>query len=135
VRKDVLVQILEITTRRYRRFEVVALHGELDLAGAAELRSHLREACKTNNDRQILDLEDLAFIDSTGLSILVEFHLKTKAAGGGLILTGVQPAVARVFGITGLHNELRTADGLADAATELERIGREPGARPEGAEV
>jgi anti-sigma B factor antagonist len=135
VRKDVLVQILEISTHRYRRFEVVALRGELDLAGAAELRSHLRAACRANNDRQILDMEELAFIDSTGLSILVEFHLKTKAAGGGLILSGVQPAVARVFGITGLHGELRMADRVADAAAALERIGSGPDAPAAGAEA
>jgi anti-anti-sigma factor len=126
---------LEITTRRFRRFEVVALHGELDLAGAPELRSRLHAACKAGDNLLILDMAELAFTDSTGLSILVEYHMKTKTAGGGLVLSGVRPPVARVFAITGLHSELRIADGLEDAAAALERIGPEPDVRPRAAGI
>ena len=129
------MQILEITTRRHRRFDIVALRGELDLAGAADLRARLRAACKANNDLLILDMTELEFTDSTGLAILVEYHSKTKTSGGGMVLTGVRPTVARVLGITGLDRELTITDRLDDAVAALERLDREPPEQPEEVEV
>jgi anti-anti-sigma factor len=121
-----LVQVLQIATRRYRRVSVVALRGELDIAGAIDLRTHLRAASKASNDRLILDLSELTFIDSTGLAILMEYHTKTRASGGHLILVGVQPTVARVLGISGLHGRLNTSERLDDAITTLEQTDRAP---------
>jgi anti-sigma B factor antagonist len=127
-----LVQVLQISTRHYRRVSVVALRGELDIAGAIDLRNHLRAASKASNDRLILDLSELTFIDSTGLAILVEYHAKTQASGGRLILAGVQPPVARVLGISGLNGRLNTSERLDDAITTLEQTDR---ALPEEAEA
>jgi anti-sigma B factor antagonist len=125
-RRDVLVQILEISTRRLAGYGVVAVRGELDVAGAPDLRTALRTACRDGEDMVILDLAELTFTDSSGLSILVEYHAKTKAAGGAMILTGIQPFVARVLGITGLDRELRIAARPDDAAATLQQIEREP---------
>jgi anti-anti-sigma factor len=115
VRKDVLVQLLEISTRQYERHAVVALRGELDLAGAGQLRARLRTACEENEGRVVLELSELAFVDSTGLAILVEYHEKTRVAGGRLTLVAPQPAVVRVLRITGLHELLKTCERLDDA--------------------
>jgi anti-sigma B factor antagonist len=108
------VQLLEISTRRAGRHAVVGLRGELDLAGAAELRSRLRTACADAGGRVALELSELSFIDSTGLSILVEYHEKARAAGGRLVLVAPQPGVVRVFGVTGLDRHLMVCDRLED---------------------
>lgn len=119
------MQLLGISIHRYRRLDIVGLSGELDLAGAPDLRNHLRTAAKANNDLLIVDLAELAFTDSTGLSILVEFHMKTKTAGGGMVLVAPRHAVARVLAITGLNRELRIVDELDEAVAALQPGGRE----------
>jgi anti-sigma B factor antagonist len=125
-----LVQLLEISNREHGRYAVVALRGELDLAGAAGLRDRLRAACDEHEGRVVLDLSELAFIDSTGLSILVEYHDKTRSAGGRLILLAPRPAVVKVLRITGLNERLTIRDRLDEVAAET----RSP-ARAEEAEV
>jgi anti-sigma B factor antagonist len=129
----VLVQLLEISTRRYRRYAVVALRGELDLAGASKLRDRLRSVCEEHEGRLVLELSELTFIDSTGLSILVEYQAKTQAAGGRLILLAPRPAVLRILDITGLDERLTICDRLDEfldgAAKDVDETG--PPARVE----
>lgn len=114
------MQLLEISTRQDGAYAVVALYGELDLAAADGLRNRLRTACDENAGRVVLDLSELTFIDSTGLSILVEYHNKTRQAGGGLILLDPRPAVVRILDITGLIERLTIRDSLADVSDEDE---------------
>lgn len=108
---------------------MVTLRGELDLAGESELRDRLRTACDENDGRVVLDLGELSFIDSTGLSILVEYHARTRAAGGRLVLLAPRPTVVRILNITGLDERLTICDRLDDADEAM------PSARPEEAEV
>lgn len=114
-------QLLEISTCRHGRHALVAVRGELDLAGAAEMRARLRRACEENEGRVILDLSELMFVDSTGLSILVEYHAKTRSAGGRLILVAPRPAVVRVLDITGLRERLYVCARL-DEVDHIDRI-------------
>jgi anti-sigma B factor antagonist len=61
----------EMHERRDERGVVrLSLSGELDLAVADRLRSRLRQLARSHAT-VILDLSDLQFIDSTGLSILL----------------------------------------------------------------
>lgn len=53
----------------------------------------------------------MGFIDSTGLGVLLGCLRRLKERDGTLALTGVQPAVERVFTITGL-DRVFTITGL-----------------------
>jgi anti-anti-sigma factor len=128
--KDVLVQLLEISNREYGRYAVVALRGELDLAGATGLRDRLRTERDEHEGRVVLDLSELTFIDSTGLSILVEYHEKTHAAGGRLILLAPREAVVKTLHITGLDERLTIRGRIEEIAAETR-----PSVRAEEAEV
>jgi anti-sigma B factor antagonist len=134
----VLVQLLEISTLQHGRYAVVTLRGELDLAGVSGLRDRLRTACDQNAGHVVLDLTDLTFIDSTGLSILVEYHNKTQAAGGRLILLAPRAAVLRILDITGLDERLTICDRIeevSDEAADHEVEETRSSARAEEAEV
>src|SRR5262249_26038458 len=51
---------------------VVSLAGELDLYNAEQVRSALLDACSTEPDVLVVDLEEVRFIDSTALGVLIE---------------------------------------------------------------
>jgi anti-sigma B factor antagonist len=81
---------------------VVALSGELDLNSAPALRDCLAGLAEEGETQIVLDLTDLDFVDSTGLSVLVmDFH-RTRAVGGSTMLRNPAPTVMRVLEITGL---------------------------------
>lgn len=82
---------------------VVAVHGELDVDGAAELRRMLIEAIDEHLGRRlVVDLEGVDFIDSAGLSVLVGGLKRAKEGEGDLVLVATGRSVTKVLELTGL---------------------------------
>jgi anti-anti-sigma factor len=85
----------------------VALEGELDLAGARRLEEGLAAAEREEPERLIVDLGRLAFIDSTGLRLLLQADARARERGYELLLRPGEPAVQRAFEVTGALTLLR----------------------------
>ncbi|HEX3623713.1 MAG TPA: STAS domain-containing protein [Acidimicrobiales bacterium] len=85
---------------------VVAVRGELDLSTVATLARSLAPVLDTHPHELILDLAELRFIDSTGLSLLVKTSKELKEHEGMLALTHPTPPVRRVLEIVGLDTLL-----------------------------
>jgi anti-sigma B factor antagonist len=82
--------------------EEVRLQGELDLSTAAQLRDELARLAADGATRVTIDLSDLAFIDSTGLSVLITALKRLRQQGGDMILRSPTPSTRKVLEITGL---------------------------------
>jgi anti-sigma B factor antagonist len=80
---------------------VVRVTGELDLSSADAVRSALEATVTDSAERVELDLGDLAFLDSSGLSIFVELAGRVPVT----IVAASEP-VRRVIGVTGLGDVL-----------------------------
>ncbi|MFD8011324.1 STAS domain-containing protein [Streptomyces sp. NPDC058955] len=95
--------------------ELVVPVGELDHHTAELLRVPLDAALDAGRVRLVVDCAGLAFCDSTGLNVLLGARLRAEAAGGGVHLVAMRPAVARVFRITGAEAVFTVHDTLATA--------------------
>jgi anti-sigma B factor antagonist len=87
----------------------LVVSGELDLLAAPHLRSALLEAGRHDGATIDLDLSAVTFIDSTGISVILQAWQRANAAGGRLVLGAASPVVARVIEATGL-SELLAVD-------------------------
>jgi len=63
---------LAIATREDGEAAIVALSGELDIGSSDLLRDHLAKLLAGGRCRIVMDLTQLAFCDSTGLSTFVK---------------------------------------------------------------
>ena len=82
---------------------VIAVHGELDLEGAPELRTVLVDAIEEHPGQDVVvDLEGVGFIDSAGLSVLLGGLERARDAGGDLTLVATGQSVLKVLELTGL---------------------------------
>ena len=81
---------------------IVKLSGELDASTAGLLYSDLAELARHEVNHVALDLTELTFVDSGGLSAIVAEHKRCEALGGELIILTPQHNVRRVFELTGL---------------------------------
>src|SRR5580693_5391653 len=73
---------LRIAVRRAGREAFVDLSGELDLASAPQLRELLvTMLIEDGPSRLVIDLSDLVYLDSTGLSVLVTAHKRASSTG------------------------------------------------------
>lgn len=93
---------LSIHDRRDGDFHVIALAGDIDIETARELRAHFVENVTDPATRVVVDLSDVEFMDSSGLGALVGGWQIVRDSGE-LRIAGANPAVERVFTITGMH--------------------------------
>lgn len=86
---------------------VLALHGELDSSSIASLSERVGRL--PDGVRVCLDLRELTFIDSSGLSVIVSAK---ERFGNRLRIVGTQPTVEHVFMAAGAMRLLseQTAD-------------------------
>lgn len=98
--------------------QVLEVSGELDLAAAASLEEELERALSSGSQLIVIDLKDLDFIDSTGLSVLVRAHQQAQEAGleMGLVNPGAQ--VERLLSLTGLASRLTLSDSLRQGLSQ-----------------
>lgn len=82
---------------------VATIAGELDLSNADVLRTRLVETLDRPVRDVIVDLGDLSFIDSAGLSAFVAARKHAQNRGVTFSLAAPQYAVSRVLQLTGLN--------------------------------
>lgn len=88
---------------------VLTVQGELDLASSSALEEEL---ARVGDDRElvILDLRELEFMDSTGLSVLVKAHQRAEEHGRRFGLVRGRPQVQRLLTLTGVAGRIEMAD-------------------------
>jgi anti-sigma B factor antagonist len=85
---------------------VVELSGELDVSTSRELSEELIGLIDAGNTDLVIDLAHLAFIDSTGLSAILQANKKLDGRGQ-LVLREPTGLVKQVLEVTGLTGALR----------------------------
>jgi anti-anti-sigma factor len=106
---------LTLDTQQEGPTAVIALTGELDLAGAAALE---QEVAALQAGTVVLDLRGLAFMDSSGLRAIVTASHRVQAAGRRFALVPGAAQVMRVFDITRMRERLEfVADPRAVSGT------------------
>jgi anti-sigma B factor antagonist len=85
----------------------VHVAGALDLATSPQLQEALEEASAR---LVVLDLRDLAFMDSSGVHTIVDASVRARQDGRRLILLRPTPEVDRVFALTGTSDVVEIGD-------------------------
>lgn len=80
----------------------VSLSGEIDIYNAPELKSSLLKVIDQNKGDIQIDCEDLNYIDSTGLGVLISALRKVKDYDGTITIKNLKPYIYKIFTITGL---------------------------------
>jgi anti-sigma B factor antagonist len=86
---------------------VLRLSGELDLSTAPQLRERLEDI----DGGLRLDLSDIAFMDSTGVSLLIGLAQRAKDDGASVELVRPTGEAWRVIELTGIEDALPFVDG------------------------
>lgn len=95
---------------------VVALHGELDMAGLRVLDEVVKPLVEAWGLSVRLDASDLAFLDAAGLRGLVELRALLRARGGELTIGAPSPPVHRILDLCG-HQDLLSDGPVASSSS------------------
>jgi anti-anti-sigma factor len=94
---------------------VLELAGELDLAVAGRLHELVDEAAVEAPRLVVIDVTEVAFMDSSVLREFLRAHRSVSEAGGLLVVAGAQPTVRRLLELTGTTELFTLADTRAAA--------------------
>ena len=98
---------------------VATVRGEIHVSTAPEFSRRLNAALDRGRTRVVLDLTEVRFIDSTGLSVLLSGLREVSRRQGQLALALSNPPVLRLFEITRLDTTFDIAPTREEA---LERV-------------
>lgn len=83
--------------------KVVSLSGEIDAYTAPKLKETLLPLTQEEADTTVVvDLQQISYMDSTGLGVFISALKSTKEHNNNLKLVNLQERVYRLFKITGL---------------------------------
>ncbi len=80
------------------------LTGEIDSSSAPALTARLDPM--PSAQRTELDMEDVEFIDSSGLRVIIDAHLRAEADGKHLVIVKPSKSVQRLLDIAGMTTVL-----------------------------
>ena len=83
---------------------LVTLVGSLDTSAAIEAEETLKPVTEVEGKDIVFECEQLEYIASSGLRILLDVLKKTKAKGHKVVLRNVNDDIKNVFKITGFIN-------------------------------
>jgi anti-sigma B factor antagonist len=94
---------LTVGTRSAGECVVLTLAGELDVTNAAEAEEAVRVTWRDPPSYLVFDLSRLAFMDSTGVRVLVRARRRAAEHEATVALAGLTPSVSRIIELTGLN--------------------------------
>ena len=104
---------------RYEDICVFQLEGEIDLHYAPALRSLFEAKAKAHCRALVVDLGGVSFIDSTGISVLIEYLRDAAEFNGRFCVAALTEHVRTVFDIVQLGKALPIFDSLDGAMAAL----------------
>lgn len=114
---------LVVTSDRSGCCAILTLNGELDLATVDEIATHITRLTELDPPEHVMvDMVELAFMDSTGLRILLRLK---ELVGGHVALIGPRMGVRKVFDVTGLADQFPQFPDVASAQEHF-HSGRSP---------
>ena len=85
----------------------VTLSGDLDMSATFRLEPALDRLLYSGQVGElVLDLGGLAFLDSSGLGLLLATYERSREAGTAMAIVGPSPEVQRVFRLAGVETVL-----------------------------
>ncbi|MFS8099546.1 STAS domain-containing protein [Lentzea alba] len=107
---------LNVGSEVQRGWRVLAVAGELDIDTVPLLSARLD--ADVTGAHAVLDLAGLAFMDSTGLALVLEWHRKLADAGGQLRIAATQAPVRRLFELADVAEVLSLHESVDAAVAE-----------------
>lgn len=105
----------EVEVRDGDQAVVIGVIGELDLASSPGLEQELDQRMGSGAGLVIVDLRQLEFMDSTGLSVLVRAHQRAAEGGQRFAVVRGPQQVQRLLTLTGVADRLTLVDSPEEA--------------------
>jgi len=110
---------MNIETRESQGIQIVAFEGNLDTNTSPEAESKINELIDAGKQKLLVNFEQLNFISSSGLRVLLATVKKLNASGGDLRICSLNATVQEVFDISGFITILKVKNTEEEALSSF----------------
>lgn len=108
---------MDVKVHDRSRCRVVLPSGQLDMQTAPVLRAAIDDLIRGGDRRIVVDLGNLTFCDSIGLSTLVVAHRSCAEDGGYLRLARPTPFMLNLLTVVGIRDAVQVFETVEAACT------------------
>ncbi len=94
---------------------VAVIAGSIDARNADAVKAAFAPICARTPRKLVVNLEEVASVDSSGLGVLVNTYRHIKGSGGTLVLCALPERIRRVLAVTSLDRLFTIYDTQAEA--------------------
>ncbi len=108
---------MKIESQPMKHCVLVKLSGQIDSATAPEVEQALLALIKEGSRNLVVNLCDVTYISSAGLSALLSAHIKTRrrVPPGDVVISEVTPRMRETLELVGLHHVFTLFDRDVEA--------------------
>ena len=106
---------MEVTVKEVNEVRVLLFEGNLDTNTAPQAQAQIDELIDGGSSKILINFDDLNYISSAGLRVLLATAKKLKAISGDLKICGLNQTVQEVFDISGFSSILSVVATEEDA--------------------
>ncbi|MBD3291117.1 anti-sigma factor antagonist [candidate division KSB1 bacterium] len=96
------MKMLDIQSKKVDNAVIINIKGDVDLYSSPQIRKVLLELIQKESPAIFVDLQEVNYMDSSGVATLVEALQRAKKYGGRLFIYHLQGAVQDVFELSRL---------------------------------
>ena len=114
------LQIRSETTQENPSISLLKLEGRFDAEGLPVVLAEIEKIRSTTGSiRFIVDLEEVTFIGSAGIGIVLSLVEELNSEGGGVVFLNVPEAIQRIFDVLNVLEFLQIRDDMNAAKQDL----------------
>ena len=106
---------MEISSREESGYVCYGISGEVDLYNSSVLKTRLFEDFDRLGKHVLLDLKNTAYIDSTGLSVIIQTSVRLKETKKDVKIINVTPSVHSVLSMLDMPGRLQVCASEEEA--------------------
>ena len=102
-------------------YVLVTPNEEIEVYNIAEIKESIFEIVERGNNKMVMNLENVEYIDSSGLGALVTLLKKLRSGNGKLVLVNPKSSVKQILGLTNLDKVFIIKNSMESAIDALGR--------------
>jgi anti-sigma B factor antagonist len=109
----------KIETKSIDGLTIIAITGRLDAHGSEIIKEQMHQLSNKKRNHVLLNLNGVAFIDSSGLGLIVSSFRRLREQEGEMSLCCMNPQVQTIFELTRLHRVFNIFEDESSAVSSL----------------
>jgi len=111
---------MELKIRKNNEIYIIDVNGEMDLYNSYKLKELVMKMLEKKVEKFIINLENVEYIDSSGIGALIYICSTVKKMNLKLFITNIHGSVKKVIELTKLMGYFPMANSIEEALTQME---------------